>query len=419
MKKKRLFSLLILSLSLTSCSDISGSWITIIPNKQIITYVNTSVDPFNTVMSLRYFSNDDNPLEQSKIDEITDLYTNEVNRLHKMFDRHYYYYQDETKTNYLTNLRTVNVSYGKNQEITVQEELYNLLKKGVELFELTDGYFNIFTGLLTDYWDDAFKKINDFEDLEDVDPYFSTSESQRLENIVQSIPKDIETIRQMIIFDDDNKTVTFNKLSDDNVALSVGGIAKGYATDIIKNTLLNNNYKDGYLYSGGSSITTLSKPIYSKKSKGHTISVANPLTSKFYDSKIAFSLCFENEFSFSTSGNSTSGKSYHFEDNGNVIYRHHIYNPYTGYPENYYHSVSISSNTIDNITLDALSTAIMNLDVDDAFKLVNKVSQKYPESDLGIYLLSTQTDEKGNLKMYTNSKNKTLKAKEGVTIYEK
>lgn len=421
MKSKKIISLMILSISLTSCGDISGSWQTIIPNKKIITSLNNSVEPFNTTMSLRYFNNDKHPLDDSQIETLTNLYTDIVNYLHKIFDRHYSYYQDDNKE-YLTNLRTINQSLGKNQAIKCDERLYSILKQGVELFELTDGYFNIFTGTLTDYWDDIFNRVYNYESIEDLDPYFSEASRRQLENIVKAIPKDIETINKILVFDDANQTVTFNKIAGyENVLISIGGIAKGYATDLIKQSLLENGYNEGYLYSGGSSITMLGKPIYSKESNGHSISVVNPKTSTFFESKLAFQMAYKKEFSFSTSGNSTAKKSYSFLDSdNNTVYRHHIFNPYTGYPTSYYHSVSVSSSNIPNITLDGLSTAFMNLDVNNAIKLAKKILERNPKYELELFLLSTETDENGNLKMYTNSKNSTLVSKEGVVIiYEK
>ena len=49
----------------------------------------------------------------------------------------------------IVNLKTINDSYGKNLEVAVSDELYSLLKQGVEYTKLTNGYFNILSGGLT------------------------------------------------------------------------------------------------------------------------------------------------------------------------------------------------------------------------------------------------------------------------------
>jgi hypothetical protein len=84
------------------------------------------------------------------------------------------------------------------------------------------------------------------------------------------------------------------------------------ATDIIKNKFIESGYLNGYLISGGSSISTVSKPIYTNKEKGQNLSVINPATSNIVEKKAAFSLKFTEEFNFSTSGNYTESKNYYF-----------------------------------------------------------------------------------------------------------
>ena len=240
--------------------------------------------------------------------------------------------------------------------------------------------------------------------------------------MVDSIPNTLEQIEQQLTFDNENKTVTFNKCDFNNEVkpiISVGGIAKGYATDIIKATLKNKGYTDGYLISGGSSISSLSKPIYTKEVGGQKISVINPAKSTFFEKQRAFSLLITEEFSFSTSGNYTDNKSYSFVDNeGNRIYRHHIINPFTGYPESYYRSISILTTSFSNLMVDALSTAFMNLNLEDGMKLRNKILELYPDSNLELMYLLQENDDKNAICTVhaTSNINGTLQAAEGIEI---
>ena len=429
MKKKILFPCVIL-LSLCSCGEtIKGSWHSIVATQDdIITTINTTVPPFNTVMNLNYFLYDDQEDKNDQIlNQVTSIYNSEVSRLHKIFDRHYYYKaQDDYSVDVITNIKTINDSYGTNQEVKCSDELYSLLKTSIHGYELTNGYFNIFTGSLTDYWNQIFDEVLNFGgSLQDNDPYYNESKKQQLEEIVSSIPNTIEEVKQQLTFNDENKTVTFNKLEKNVIRpyISVGGIAKGMATDIIKNKFIESGYLNGYLISGGSSISTVSKPIYTNKEKGQNLSVINPATSNIVEKKAAFSLKFTEEFNFSTSGNYTTGKSYSFKtDNGDIVYRHHIINPFTGYPESYYRSVSIATSYFSNAMVDIFSTALMNTSIEEGIVLRNKLFEMYPNGDFNVfYLRQIGDDDNAEVTVYaTSDMNKTLKTEKGVkVVYEK
>lgn len=424
MKKKILFPCVIL-LSLCSCGEnIKGSWNNIVATQDdILTTINTTVPPFNTVMNLNYFLYDENETtNEETLSTVTKIYNEEVSRLHKQFDRHYYYYEDNSESNIVTNIKTINDSYGTNTPIKCSDELYNLLKTSIYGYEITNGYFNIFTGTLTDYWNQIFDEVYNFGgSLQDLDPYFSETKRNELELIVSSIPNNIDEVKEQLTFDDANKTVTFNKL-DKNIVrpyISVGGVAKGLATDIIKNKFINLGYTDGYLISGGSSISTLSKPIYTNKEKGQNLRVINPATSNIVEKKTAFSMKFTEEFNFSTSGNYTTGKSYSFvTDNGSIIYRHHIINPFTGYPESYYRSISITTSYFSNALVDIFSTALMNTTIEEGILIRNNIKALYPNGDLNVFYLKQEgLDEEAKMMVYaTSNMNKTLKAEDGVKI---
>ena len=429
MKKKILFPCVIL-LSLCSCGEtIKGSWHSIVATQDdIITTINTTVPPFNTVMNLNYFLYDDQEDKNDQIlNQVTSIYNSEVSRLHKIFDRHYYYKaQDDYSVDVITNIKTINDSYGTNQEVKCSDELYSLLKTSIHGYELTNGYFNIFTGSLTDYWNQIFDEVLNFGgSLQDNDPYYNESKKQQLEEIVSSIPNTIEEVKQQLTFNDENKTVTFNKLEKNVIRpyISVGGIAKGMATDIIKNKFIESGYLNGYLISGGSSISTVSKPIYTNKQKGQNLSVINPASSNIVEKKAAFSLKFTEEFNFSSSGNYTTGKSYSFKtDNGDIVYRHHIINPFTGYPESYYRSVSIATSYFSNAMVDIFSTALMNTSIEEGIVLRNKLFEMYPNGDFNVfYLRQIGDDDNAEVTVYaTSDMNKTLKTEKGVkVVYEK
>lgn len=423
MNKNKLLSLLVV-FTLMSCTnnELSGEWKThVVTVASTPTHLNTYVTPFNTAMQLNCFLNDKIKEEdrEASFNQVKSIYEFEVNRLHVMFDRHYYYKNDKEET--ITNVKTINDSYGTGTPIKCSDELYELLKQGVEFYELTDGMFNIFTGSLTEYWEQIFAAVYDYEPIEDWDPYFNEAQKEKLELLVDAIPSSKEEIEQQLTFDDENKTITFNSCEFNNgikPIISVGGIAKGYATDLIKNRLKTNGYVDCYLISGGSSISSVSKPIFTEEAGGQKISVVNPAKSTFFSKESAFSLKVTEEFSFSTSGNYTESKNYPLEVDGDRLYRHHIINPFTGYPESHYRSVSILTHSFSNIMVDALSTAFMNLNLEEGMKLRQKILEKYPDSDLELlYLLQENDDQNAICTIHTTSNiNETLIAAEGIEI---
>ena len=423
---KNKYLMILLATLLVSCDkpveEVTGTWkIYVATDENIISTANTRVTPFNTVMQVNYFLNDKNEDNESLFSDISDLYNSEVARLHKVFDRHNKY--KVTEEELLINVKTINDSFGKNETIKCSDELYNLLKFSVDCYKLTNGYFNVFSGVITDFWNQIFDiAYNDYSiTINELDPLYNQELKEQLELITDSIPSNIEEINQQITFDDENKTVTFNECEFNNginPMISVGGIAKGYATDIIKEKFVSKGYKDGYLISGGSSISTIDKPIYSKDSLGQKISVINPELSNIISKVPAITMYFTDEFNYSTSGNYTDGKHYNFMDGDNMIYRHHIINPYTGYPESYYRSVSIKTSYFSNAYVDAFSTAFMNLSIEDGKLLKDKILKQFPGSDLELFYL-TQTGKKDSatFTVYaTSNVNGTLTAGERVNI---
>ena len=412
--------------------EISGSWKSFLATKDNIKNIyNKSVTPFNTVMQMNYFLEDSNKDNNDKLfEDVTTLYDNEVGRLHKLFDRHNKYYVNENK-DLLVNINVINDSFGKGEAIKCDDDLYNLLKHGIECYKITNGQFNMFTGALTNYWDSIFNDFYGYHYIEEIDPYFVPAQKEKLEKLLDAIPSNLDEINAQLTFDDENKTVTFNKCdfnNDSKPLISVGGIAKGFATDIIKQKLIDNNYLNAYLISGGSSLSSVSKPIYSLEQGGQKISVINPEKSNIIEKEVAFTIKIKDEFNFSTSGNYTAEKWYRFMDeNGNLIYRHHIINPFTGYPESYHRSVSIYTTSFSNAYVDAFTTAFMNLSIEDGLLLRKEILNKYPDSDLELLYLTQEgyeSKQENKTATYTviatSNFNNTLTLQEGVNIvYEK
>ena len=251
---------------------------------------------------------------------------------------------------------------------------------------------------------------------------------ETIQKIVDSIPSTSEEVNQVIEFKDETKEVRFNSLKDSNgeskgkISISVGGVAKGYATDLLKEKLLEKGYDKGYLFSGASSILSLGEPIYNN-SKGQALSVLDPRTSHLFgeQQKKAFSINLKDAFSMSTSGNYTSGKSYTFKDleTNEIVTRHHIINSFTGYPkyEDNVASVSVFSKKLSAGLLDVFSTTLVNKSIEDGLEFRKKVMNDY-EADLEIVYILEDLDKNTIEIVSTSTFNDTLVIgdQEGVSI---
>lgn len=429
MKKiNRFLTLGLLTLSLFSCSERpinEGIWIKYTSTSlKIANKDNINIEPFNTVMSINYFKNSKYSFNEDFDSKLESVFLDNIETLHKQFDRHYYYLDDDN--NLITSIKTINDSYGTGEEVYCSEELYGLVKLGVEYSELTKGYYNFFAGGLVEFWDEIISEVSDgveVDRLKQIDPYYSKEQKEIMENYSLSMPT-LEEINQLITFNDEKKSIIFNSIDDfikeDGTILSrsqknskyrpsitSGGIAKGYATDLLKINLTKEGYTEGWLNSGSSSITLLSKPSFEEYGY-QNIGIADPKTSSFFR-KAALTLKLYEESSISTSGNYTIGKSYYLNVEGGRIYRHHIVNPFTGDCPQYHNSVTLYSKTFSNGELDALSTAFVSLSVEEGLKYREELLKQKQGYDLEIIYMDDLPTNADKLQITTTSDfNKSL-----------
>ena len=213
-------SLLFVSLLLVGCNSLSnkykGTWENIIAT-DILSVQGGNVSPFNTIMNLKYFVNEDIKDKENLINDVKSIYQETITDLHKKYDRHFNYYIDDNnkELGQVNNIKTINSSLDSNEFVKVSKETFDLLKLGVEYTKYTNSYFNIFTGSLTDFWDEVFNEAYNFGDLS-LDPYFNEEQKARLEKLVNAIPVNNEDIDKVLEFKEDTYEVKFNSLKDEN-----------------------------------------------------------------------------------------------------------------------------------------------------------------------------------------------------------
>lgn len=212
--------------------------------------------------------------------------------------------------------------------VKVSQETFDLLKKADEYKRLTGGAFDITIKPLVDLWDVAGEGY---------------------------VPTDAEISAALelvgdIILDEENLTVTLPK---EGMAIDLGGIAKGYAGDKVRQILLANGVDSAIADLGGNIVT-----IGRNGNKDWCIGLQNPNAQRgttFADISI------EDKFVV-TSG----GYERYFEKDGQTY--HHIFDPATGRnPHGDTLSVTIVAD--DGALADALSTACFVVNSEQAIAL--------------------------------------------------
>ena len=226
------------------------------------------------------------------------------------------------------------INHANGQSVEVSDTTIELLKRGIEFGELTDGAFDITIAPLSELWD--FKS----------NPGNVPSEADINEALSHVDYKNIVI---------DGNTVT---LKDPDAAIDLGGIAKGYMADQLKEYLLAEGITSAIINLGGNVLTVGSKP----DDNAFHIGIQKP-----FDEQNATIT----SVSVKDSSVVTSGSYERYFEVNDTIY-HHILNTDTGYPcDNELLSVSILSK--ESIDGDALSTSCFALGLENGQKLIESM----------------------------------------------
>jgi thiamine biosynthesis lipoprotein len=282
-------------------------------------------------------------------------YLNEtVIHFHQLLDSHHYYSVDGER---ISNLKVINDSYGTEMPVKVDPDLIDALEESFVLAELTEGYFNPTVGRLSDLWTPRFSSKEHY----DSDP-----DAKEIEEAL-ACRLEVNELRETIEIDQTNSTVTFHKNDrcSGSVRIDLGAFTKGYVLDRAYEKLVS--YEASFLIDGGSS----SVITYTKEGEdpSWTIGILSPDTGSmlyaFKADNIALSTSGDYERYFLTA-----------DTDGHIIRRHHILDPFTGYSQNLYRSISLVSDKNAGI-LDALSTALFSMTQDQQTRVIRNIEKQY------------------------------------------
>lgn len=230
-----------------------------------------------------------------------------------------------------------NINHADGAPVKVSADTISVLKSALYYADLSDGAFNPALGSVISLWN------------------FTSNEDGILPDDSAITAALEHTSYKAVIIDEDAGTVS---LTDPDVQIDLGAIAKGFIADQIKTYLLNQNVTSAIINLGGNVLLVGSKPdgtdfsVGVEKPFGGSGSYITSVSAS--DQSVVTSGVYERYFT-------VDGKIYH-----------HILDPNTGYPtDNSLYSVTIlSDNSTDG---DALSTTCFVLGLTDGMKLIESL----------------------------------------------
>lgn len=273
---------------------------------------------------------------KEKFSDHVQLIHDELEEYNKLFD----IYNDYEGIN---NIKTINDNAGI-APVKVDQRIIELLDFSKDAYSKTDGKVNVAFGAVLKIWHD-YRTVG----TED-------AEKAELPPVEYLIEANNHTDINDVIIDREASTVF---LRDPEMSLDVGAIAKGYSVEQVSKTAVEHGFDSGLISVGGN-VRTIG---YKGDDKGlWNVGIQNPDRGQpdlYYVSLTDKSLV--------TSGNyiryyTVDGKKYH-----------HIINPETLFPTEYYDAVTIICR--DSGVADALSTAVFNMPFEQGKELIESLPE--------------------------------------------
>ena len=260
---------------------------------------------------------------ESQANLFLDLAVREISRIEKLISS----WDNESQTT------LINLNAGISP-IKVDKELFDLINRSLKISKLSQGAFDISYASLDKVW------------------YFD----KKMEEI-PSDKKILESVSKVgynnIILDKENQTVF---LKNKGMKIGFGAIGKGYAADMAKSILIQNDVKSGIINASGDLTAWGKKP----SGKDWMVAIVNPLNKD----KIFSWLPIKNKAVV------TSGNYERFVNFKGKLYSH-IIDPRTGYPSEGILSVTIFTEKAE--LADALATSVFVLGEEIGMNLINQL----------------------------------------------
>lgn len=258
---------------------------------------------------------------------------NNKNKVKKVFEEvekiYAEYHQLTDRYNQYSNI--INVYYINNNEeqtdvLTIDPKLYQIIEYSLNWRELSDGLFDIGYGNVIDIWKDFINEQTIIPKIQQLN---------EAKNNYKSI-----------------KLLGNNLIVNNNPNIDLGGIAKGYATDVVGEYLKSQSIKNYIINAGGQVL------VGERKTK-YKIGVKNPIGE---------------DHLFIVTGNNisvaTSGDYERFYEYDGKAY-HHIIDPNTLYPSSHMKSVTVIADS--GKLSDVLTTLLFVMPIEEGQKLIEEM----------------------------------------------
>ena len=328
MKYKKLLLIIIsLLISISACSNESNSGYT----KYSYEFLGT----FDTVIQIMGYAKNADEFEI-----MAEICQERFVELNKLYDIYHDY-------DGINNIKSINDNAGI-KPVEVQQEIIDLLVFSKEWHGKTNGKCNIAMGSVLSIWHDYRDKGINSPEKAEIPPLEMLKEAMKFTDI------------NKVIINDDNNTVY---LEDKNMRLDVGAIAKGYATEIVANELINKGYTS-FIISSGGNVRTVGEPM-DRSRKKWGIGIQDPDGNPNDPNEPSLDILYINDQSLVTSGDYQR----QYEVDGKMY--HHLIDPDTLMPAEYFRSVSIVAN--DSGIADFMSTTIFLTPYEEGRRLLENL----------------------------------------------
>lgn len=297
-------------------------------------YEASFLDLFDTVTTIVGYTKD-----KEEFTEYAQMIREKLKEYHELYDIYNNY-------NGINNIKTINDNAGI-APVKVDKKIIDLIKVSKEANKLTEGKINIAFGAVLSVWHQYRN-----EGLED-------SGSAKLPPLEELKERAKHTNIDDIVLNEAESTVY---LKDSEMSLDVGAIGKGYATEMVSQYVEEHGFTHGMISVGGNVRSIGTK--LEDKNKYWNVGIQNPDLESEDTNLYILNL---NDYSLVTSGvyeryYTVKGKQYH-----------HIIDPNTLMPSDYFLSVSIVCK--DSAMADALSTSIFSMPYKEGLKLIDSLEE--------------------------------------------
>ena len=307
-------AVILLASALVGCQGMSGKY---------SKHSDSLFDVFNTLITVVAYTR-----SEQEFDSCFATMRGRFRELHQLYD----IYNDYQGIN---NVKTINDNAGV-QPVKVDSEIIDLLLFAKDWYRRTGGKINVAMGAVLKIW-------HDYREQGQSDP-----ENAKLPPLEDLREAEKHTDIDKVIVDTENSTVY---LADPEMSLDVGAVAKGYATEIVAREMAEAGLKSALISSGGN-IRAIGKPLDGVRERWG-VGIQNPDESIVPDEQNILDVIFINDSSVASSGDYMR----YYVVNGRVL--HHIIDPATLMPADYYRAVTVM--TAHAGVADFLSTTLFLL----------------------------------------------------------